>query len=144
MKLLLTVSSTGGIIAMGLGVNKWTVTAALGKFKDICKEAFTAREMKSIPIFGAISSLYHGSLYKTQPFERALKRSFSESPFFGTATHRSTYTTSSKVVVTAATGIKKQTVVFANYNRPDAPGRLTASSQRYWSIRLSRTNALLL
>ncbi len=95
------------------------------KFKDICKEAFVPREMASLPLFGALSNLYHGSLYKTQPFTKALRRYLSDQPFFGAATHRSRVTTSTKVAVTATMGIERQAVVFANYNRPDLPGKST-------------------
>ncbi|OTB11271.1 hypothetical protein K445DRAFT_359609 [Daldinia sp. EC12] len=116
---LIVGTNSGGIIAIGLGVKKWTVNATIQKFKDLCREAFAPREMTSLPLFGALSSLYHGSLYKTQPFEKALRKHFSDQPFFGGATHRSLITTSSRVAVTASTGIERQAVVFANYNRPD-------------------------
>lgn len=118
---LIVGSGTGGIIAIGLGVKKWSVQATREKFKDLCKEAFTPREMKSVPVFGMISSLYHGSLYKTQPFAKALRRYFSDQPFFGVSTHRSRHNVSLKVAVTATTSMEHQSVVFANYNRPDPP-----------------------
>ncbi|KAI1798690.1 FabD/lysophospholipase-like protein [Daldinia bambusicola] len=116
---LIVGTNSGGIIAIGLGVKKWTVNATIRKFKALCKEAFAPREMTSVPIFGALSSLYHGSLYKTQPFINALKKHLSDQPFFGATTHRSIVATSTKVAVTASTGIERQGVVFANYNRPD-------------------------
>ena len=115
--------STSGIIAIGLGVNKWTVNTTIEKFKDICKEAFIPREMTSVPLFGALSSLYHGSLYKTQPLTKALKRHLSDQPFFGAVTRQSSVTTSTRVAVTTSAGIERQAVVFANYNRPDLPGK---------------------
>lgn len=119
-------SSAGGIIAIALGVKKWSVSATLEKFKDMFNEGFTPREMTSIPIFGALSSLYHGSLYKTKPFEKALKRYLSDQPFFGSATHRSRVVSSVKVAVSASTGIERQAVIFANYNRPDLPVKSTS------------------
>ncbi|KAI2616839.1 FabD/lysophospholipase-like protein [Hypoxylon sp. NC1633] len=119
---LIVGTNTGGIIAIGLGVKKWTVSATMEKFKDLCKEAFIPREMTSVPLFGALSSLYHGSLYKTQPFAKALKRYFSDQPFFGGATHQSKVTTT-KVAVTASAGLDRQPVVFANYNRPESSGK---------------------
>ncbi|KAI1385436.1 FabD/lysophospholipase-like protein [Hypoxylon trugodes] len=118
---LIVGTNTGGIIAIGLGVKKWTVNAAMEKFKDLCKEAFVPREMTSIPLFGALSSLYHGSTYKTQPLAKGLKRYLSDQPFFGVSTYRSQVVASTKVAVTASTGIERQPVVFANYNRPDTP-----------------------
>ncbi|KAK6071894.1 hypothetical protein SCUP515_07678 [Seiridium cupressi] len=120
---LIVGSNTGGIIAIGLGVKKWSVQATMDKFKDLCREAFTPREMRSVPVFGMISSLYHGSLYKTQPFAKALKRYFSDQPFFGVSTNRSRQNVSLKVAVTATTAIQHESVVFANYNRPDPPGK---------------------
>lgn len=120
---LIVGSNTGGIIAIGLGVKKWSVQATLDKFKDLCKEGFAPREMKNVPVFGMISSLYHGSLYKTQPMEKALRRYFSDQPFFGVSTHKSRHNVSLKVAVTATTALDHHAVVFANYNRPDPPGR---------------------
>ncbi|KAH6656249.1 hypothetical protein BKA67DRAFT_514151 [Truncatella angustata] len=130
-------SSMGGIIAIGLGVKKWSAQATMEKFKDLCKEAFIPREMKNVPVFGMISSLYHGSLYKTQPFEKALKRYFSEQPFFGVSTNRSRHNVSLKVAVTASTLIEHQAVVFANYNRPDPiriweAARATSATQPFF------------
>lgn len=120
---LMVGTNTGGIIAIGLGVKKWSVNATMEKFKDLCREGFMPREMTSIPLFGALSSLYHGSLYKTQPLTKALKRYLSDQPFFGSTTQRSQVVTSTKVAVTASTGIERQAVIFANYNRPDLPGK---------------------
>ncbi|KAK7965849.1 uncharacterized protein PG986_000126 [Apiospora aurea] len=121
---LIVGTNFGGLIAIGLGVKKWTTTAAIDKFKDLCKEAFAPRELNNVPLFGALTSLYHGSLYKTQPFAKALKRYFSDQPFFGAAAHRSAHTTSTKVAITATTVPDKQPVLFANYNRPDPQGQI--------------------
>ncbi|KAI0122402.1 FabD/lysophospholipase-like protein [Daldinia grandis] len=118
---LIVGTNSGGVIAIGLGVKKWSVNATIQKFKDLCKEAFVPREMTSMPLFGTLSNIYHGSLYKTQPFTKALRKQLSDEPFFGTATHRSLVTTSTKVAVTASAGVERQAVVFANYNRPDLP-----------------------
>ncbi|KAK6835070.1 hypothetical protein PG987_009764 [Apiospora arundinis] len=109
---LMVGSNFGGLIATGLGVKKWTTSAALDKFKDLSREAFAPRELNN-----------HGSLYKTQPFAKALKRYFSDQPFFGAASHRSVHNTSTKVAITATTVPDKQPVLFANYNRPDPQGQ---------------------
>ncbi|KAI1640601.1 hypothetical protein F4809DRAFT_397901 [Biscogniauxia mediterranea] len=132
---------TGGIIAIGLGVKKWTVNATIDKFKDLCREVFVPRKMSNVPLVGALSSLYHGSHYNTQPFEKALKRYFSEQPFFGGATHKSRLTTSNRVAVVAERAIDRQAVVFANYNRPDPlnktlPYRFTRSDAPSKEIRM--------
>lgn len=123
--------STGGIIAIGLGVKRWTVEATMEKFKDICREAFTPREMQKVPLIGTLSKMYHGSVFKTQPLERVLRRYFSETPFFGGSRSRHNLNTSVKVAVTATTALNHQAVVFANYNRPDTTGK----APRYQFIR---------
>lgn len=95
--------------------------ATIEKFRDICREAFTPREMQKVPLIGTLSKMYHGSVFKTQPLERILKRYFSDTPFFGGARSRHNLNTSVKVAVTAATAF--ESVVFANYNRPDPSGK---------------------
>ncbi|KAG8162296.1 hypothetical protein KVR01_008061 [Diaporthe batatas] len=124
---LMVGTNTGGIIAIGLGVKRWTVEAATDKFRDICREAFTPREMQRVPLIGALTKMYHGSVFKTQPLERILKRYFSDTPFFGGARSRHGLNTPVKVAVTATTAF--QPVVFANYNRPDPVGGKAAPYQ---------------
>ncbi|KAI1505709.1 hypothetical protein F5X99DRAFT_215888 [Biscogniauxia marginata] len=120
---LIVGTDTGGIIAIALGVKKWTVNSTIDKFKDLCREVFIPRKMSNVPLVGALSSLYHGSHYNTLPFEKALKRYFSEQPFFAGGANRSRVATSNRVAVTAETAIDRQAVVFANYNRPDPPNK---------------------
>ncbi|KAH8677541.1 hypothetical protein BX600DRAFT_430886 [Xylariales sp. PMI_506] len=121
---LIVGTSTGGIIAIGLGAKKWTVDATIQKFKDLCREGFVPHEMSGIPLIGMLSNLYHGSLYKTQPLQMALRRYLSDQPFFGASTHRSLFDISVKVAVTATTAMERQPVVFANYNRPDPSDKI--------------------
>ncbi|KAG6355196.1 hypothetical protein INS49_004277 [Diaporthe citri] len=118
---LMVGTNTGGIIAIGLGVKRWTVEATMEKFRDICREAFTPREMQKVPLISTLSKMYHGSVFKTQPLERILKRYFSETPFFGGSRSRHNLNTSVKVAVTATTAF--ESIVFANYNRPDPAGK---------------------
>jgi hypothetical protein len=86
--------------------------------------------MQNVPLIGTLSKMYHGSLFKTQPLERILKRYFSDTPFFGGARSRHNLNTPVKVAVTATTAF--QPVVFANYNRPDPVG---AKASPYQFIR---------
>ncbi|KAI0907470.1 hypothetical protein F4823DRAFT_626310 [Ustulina deusta] len=111
----------GGVIAIALGVKKWSVSSAIEKFKDLCHEAYIARGISKLPLSKAFSTFYHKSLYKHQPLEGALRRYLSEQPLFGATSHRSWLATSTKVAVTATTTANRQDVVFANYNRPDTP-----------------------
>ncbi|KAK5631118.1 hypothetical protein RRF57_006833 [Xylaria bambusicola] len=113
--------SFGGVIAIALGVKKWSVSSAIEKFKDLCHESYISRGISKLPLSKAFSTLYHKSLYKTQPLEGALRRYLSEQPLFGAISHRSWLATSAKVAITATTAAGHQDVVFANYNRPDLP-----------------------
>ncbi|KAF2963626.1 hypothetical protein GQX73_g9958 [Xylaria multiplex] len=109
----------GGIIAIALGVKKWSVSSAIDKFKDLCHEAYIARGISKLPLSKAFATFYHKSIYKHQPLEGALRRYLSEQPLFGATSHRSWLATSTKVAVTARNMAGRQDVVFANYNRPD-------------------------
>jgi hypothetical protein len=98
-------------------MKKWSVNETTKRFKALCMAAFTSREMTGVPFFGALSSLYHGSVYKTQPLEKALKSYFGDQPFFGGG--RKQQEEPNRVVVTSTTALEQKPVVFANYNRPD-------------------------
>jgi len=65
--------STGGIIALGLGVEDWTVEQCIGKFTSLCGDAFNPRELLGVPLLGKLSMVNHRSMYKTKPFEKALQ-----------------------------------------------------------------------
>ncbi|KAI0966660.1 hypothetical protein F4678DRAFT_475768 [Xylaria arbuscula] len=113
----------GGVIAIALGVKKWSVSSAIEKFKDLCYEAYISRGISKLPLSKAFSIFYHKSQYKHQPLEGALRRYFAEQPLFGAMSHRSWLAASTKVAVTATATASHQDVVFANYNRPDLPQR---------------------
>ncbi|KAI1079978.1 hypothetical protein F5B20DRAFT_147122 [Whalleya microplaca] len=114
---LITGTNTGGIIALGLVVRRWSVNETIEKFKAICREAFTPRELTGVPLFEALSSLYHGSKYKTRPLEKTIKKHFSKQHLFGGIESR--HEMSIKVAVASMTTVGQQPVAFANYNRPD-------------------------
>lgn len=75
--------------------------------------------MTGVPLFQNLASLYHGSVYKSQPFEKALRKTFSEQPLFGGVSSQHEMEMSTRVAVTSMTAMDQQDVVFANYNRPD-------------------------
>lgn len=109
--------STGGILALGLGAKNWTVSTCIGQFKEMCHTAFSKQKMIGAPVLEKISMTYHGSMYKTKPFEALLKERFEEGPLFGGKTNSSEMVT--KVAVTSTTVIAQQAVILTNYNRPD-------------------------
>lgn len=120
--------STGGIIALGLGVENWTVDQCISKFTSLCGDAFTPREFLHVPLLGKLSTFNHRSMYKTKPFEKALQESFDERPLFGGLNSQEGHMI--KVAVTSTTLMDQQPVVLANYNRPD--------SQEYSKMNLSQ------
>lgn len=114
---LIVGTSAGGIIALCLGVKGWSVEKMMREFKVLYKEAFTPREMTGVPLLQNLTNLYHGSLYKTQPLERALKSCFSDLNLFGGIESQNEMPV--RVAVTSTTALEQKAVVFANYNRPD-------------------------
>lgn len=120
MTSLLTQFSTGGIIALGLGVENWTVEQCISKFTSLCGHAFSPREFLKVPVLGKLSTVNHRSMYKTKPLEKALQDSFEDRPLFGGLNSQEGHMV--KVAVTSTTLIDQQPVVLANYNRPDFQG----------------------
>jgi patatin-like phospholipase/acyl hydrolase len=114
---LIVGTSTGGIIALGLGVRNWSVDECIRHFKYLCKEAFQPRELVGIPLLERMAVLNHGSMYKTSPFQAMLKQTFKSKPLFGD-TDQDTMAPI-KVAITTATSVDQHPVVLANYNRLD-------------------------
>ncbi|CAJ0552466.1 Ff.00g064450.m01.CDS01 [Fusarium sp. VM40] len=106
---LIVGTSTGGIVALGLGVKRWSVSECIKNFKDLCGYAFTSRAFKPIAVFS------HRSYYKTRPLEKALQSAFdSTTPLYGGL--NSTSSTAIRVAVTSTMAVDKCPVVLANYN----------------------------
>ncbi|KAK9426461.1 hypothetical protein SUNI508_02902 [Seiridium unicorne] len=111
-------SGTGGTIALGLSKN-WSVEECIKRFKELSSDAFSPRELTGVPMLENLAVFYHGSIYKTRPFERGLKMMFQDQPLFGGA--NSQRETPTKVAVLSTTSLDQRSVVFANYNRQDRP-----------------------
>ncbi|KAL3422514.1 hypothetical protein PVAG01_06670 [Phlyctema vagabunda] len=114
---LIVGTSTGGIIALGLGVQNWTVDQCIEKFTDLCKNAFMPRRLKNIPILGKLEMANHRSIYRTKPFEDCLQECFEDRPLFGGLGSQEGYMV--KVAVTSTTLLDQHAIVFGNYNRPE-------------------------
>ncbi|KAI8626701.1 hypothetical protein F5Y19DRAFT_445247 [Xylariaceae sp. FL1651] len=111
-------TSTGGIIALGLFAKGQPLGECTEDFRSICRKAFTKREFRSIPFFGKLAIMHHGSIYKTTPFESMLRDKFEDDALlFGNKWAPNQCRV--KVAVTSTeTTVKQQPVIFANYNRP--------------------------
>ncbi|KAL8762431.1 MAG: hypothetical protein Q9184_001559 [Pyrenodesmia sp. 2 TL-2023] len=113
---LIVGTSTGGIIALALGVKQWTINQCVTEFVRLCDQAFTPREFNHFRGLEEATTLYHGSKYKTRPLREALHSAFGEELLYGGSrkAHLS-YTT--QVAVTATSGTGEQGLVLANYSR---------------------------
>ena len=110
--------STGGIIALGLGVKCWSVDECLYHFQSLCRKAFTARKGADLWGIGPIVEAYHHSRYETKPLEEGLKGIFTEDELlFGGQRRIVADGIPLKTAVTATTFAGDRAVVFANYNR---------------------------
>lgn len=137
--------STGGIIALGFGVEGWTVESCIERFKQLCNKAFTPREMHGVPIFQQLAAFSHeNSMYKTRPLLELLKDSFTEDALlFGGLQEKEHYVL--KVAVTSTKDTGQQPVILANYNRPNkkndsgmSMSTTTAILALTWISRVSR------
>ncbi|KAK4185147.1 hypothetical protein QBC35DRAFT_538384 [Podospora australis] len=102
-------TSFGGIIALGLGVKKWSVSRCMQHFKEVTTQAFTPRKWKKLAFLG------HKSQYRTQPLESALKSAFGDRDIlFGGAS--SEERSQIQVAVTSTLAAQNQPVILTNYS----------------------------
>ena len=114
---LIVYVSTGGIIALGLGVKQWSVNHCVTEFIRLCDQAFTPREFNSVAGLQQVATLSHGSKYKTTPLRNALKATFGTELLYGGQREAHTaYDIQVAVTATSATG--EQSLLLANYSRP--------------------------
>ncbi|KAM0713999.1 hypothetical protein Q7P37_010963 [Cladosporium fusiforme] len=109
-------TSTGGVVALGLTANNWTVQECIGKFKTLCRKAFTLRRGMNVPGLAWIVSNYNHSRYETQPLEEALVEAFGGEEYLFGGQRAESCTINAKVAVTA-TSAAGTAMVLANYNR---------------------------
>jgi hypothetical protein len=102
---------------LGLGVENWSVETCIGKFTDLCRDAFSPRLFKGLWGLEHLTTAIHRSKYKTKPFEAALRSVFEERPLFGGQDGQEGYMI--KTAVTTTTNVDQNPVVLTNYNRPD-------------------------
>jgi len=110
-------NSTGGIIALGLGINNWSVEECITRFEELCERAFTRRVGGNIAVISWFIENYNHFKYETHPLEEALKSAFTESQYlFGGPRPTDTPNSDIKVGVTA-TSSAGSSVLLTNYNR---------------------------
>lgn len=114
-------TSTGGIIAIGLGSMGWSLSKCVQQFESLCKNAFKKRKGSNLPGIGFLVSSSNHSQYQTQPLEKALRDTFGSESFFGGSrnlanTRIDALNRTTRVAVTTTT-TSGTVVVLANYNR---------------------------
>jgi len=118
---LLTYYSTGGIIALGLGVNEWSVSECKRNFVELISQAFTKRPGGETPFGKQFNLFVHQSRYRTETMEAGLKHAFGESEsLFGQSRDQSLF--NNKVAVTATSPTGERAFVMTNYNRRNVSG----------------------
>lgn len=112
---LIVGTSTGGIIALGIGVEGWSIDRCIEEFSSLCDQAFTPRKGHGIWGLAHMIQGHHGSIYRTQPLQEALRQVFTENSLFGGPRFEANQTSKVAVVTTSAAGL--QPIVLSNYNR---------------------------
>ncbi|KAI1422633.1 hypothetical protein F5Y12DRAFT_799440 [Xylaria sp. FL1777] len=112
-------TSTGGIIALGLGHQGWSVSKCIHTFKRLANQAFTLHRGPSV-IRDVATAISHGK-YRTDPLEEAFKEAFSEDILFGSSTSAEGVRTKAAVVTTSLRG---PVTLLGNYNRKSSEAQL--------------------
>ncbi|KAF2441827.1 hypothetical protein P171DRAFT_418623 [Karstenula rhodostoma CBS 690.94] len=127
---LIVGTSTGGILALGLGIKNWSISTCITLFTRMVDRAFTPR------FLGGVS--FGKPTYRASPLEESLKECFGEESIFGGGRETSIACTR-KVAVTAATETGERAVIFTNYNRADdeegnsnPPARATSAAPTFF------------
>jgi hypothetical protein len=109
-------SRAGGLIALGLVTQSWTIEDCLYHFEQICNKAFPRHTKRGVPVLAWIRERYK-SKSETTAFEMALRSAFSETQhLFGDPRPSGKPGSHTKVAVTA-TSSAGRTVLLGNYNR---------------------------
>lgn len=102
--------STGGIIALALGIMDWSVDNYMEPFLKLVDKAFTSKFLGRVT-FGNPN-------YRTRPLQEALFESFREKTMFG-GRRDIPVACGRKVAVTSVKRTGEQAVIFTDYNRKE-------------------------
>lgn len=109
-------SSTGSIIALALGTLGWNVDECITKFSELCNTAFTKRKTYLALRSKVTTTLFRGSIYKTEKLHGALHQALGDHRIYGGKGKKSHFY-STKVAVTSTDIFARNALVMSNYNR---------------------------
>ena len=115
---LIVGTSTGGIIALAIGVEQLPVDQCIKMFTSQCDHAYTPY-LRGMPVLGLAAPISHGSKYKTKGFHDALKRAVGDKEYLFGGQSRSTSRDQNKVAVTSTSSTGGRAIVIANYRRKE-------------------------
>ncbi|PSN60686.1 FabD/lysophospholipase-like protein [Corynespora cassiicola Philippines] len=124
-------TSTGGILALGLGLKNWSVDHCTKMFLNMVDRAFTPK------IWGLGGVKFGTTKYRTQPLQDALRDTFKEEMIFGSKFE--TPRSGRKVAVTSSNDTGGQAVIFTNYNQAASNQATSAASTYFKPFVNSRT-----
>ncbi|KAF9892309.1 hypothetical protein FE257_002086 [Aspergillus nanangensis] len=116
---LIVGTSTGGIIALGLGASGYSVNDCISSFRALCHKAFTKRKGIGIPVVEQLVRASNHSKFETKPIEEALQKFYGEDYLFGGARQSLSSTSLRRItkVAVISTTTTASVTVLANYNR---------------------------
>ena len=118
MNVIDSITSTGGIIALGLGAKQWSLDRCVAEFMHLCDKAFTPREFNNMRGFSQATTLNHGSKYKTSPLLKCLSEVFKDEQLYG-GPRKAHYEYDTKVAVTTTSSNGQRAALLANYGRQE-------------------------
>lgn len=114
--------SAGGIIALSLGIKNLRIDDCLSRFKALCKNSFVKRGIiKYAPVQNIarfLKSLFvmsGKSIYRSKPFEKALREVFDENSFLYDRPQPRT-SVATRVAVTTTLAGEDKAAILTNYN----------------------------
>ncbi|KAI8669943.1 PNPLA domain-containing protein [Fusarium sp. Ph1] len=124
-------TSSGGLLAMGLGMVGWGLEEAATRLRDLLTHGFTKHSEWTVAHL--LEWWITSSLYTPEAFDAAVKAAYGDLGDQRMITSRQAHGTSemsTRVFVTATIGNEKQTTIIANYV-PSGEGEEQHSSIRY-------------
>lgn len=94
---------------------EWSVEEATKKFKHLSREAFSSRQLLSVPGFKNVAQMFCSYRYEAAGIEKALQGSFGYDPLFGQVEDANSERV--KVGVVAAVRENNRPYLFSNYSR---------------------------